>query len=106
MELLLLALAVGAAYLAVRFYLRKQRYEYLMNKYGDEATVAAIMKRTIWEGMSEEQLIDSWGPPAAREQKVYKTKITETFKYNQQGKNRFASRVRVENGLVVGWQQR
>ncbi len=61
------------------------------------------MNKTIWEGMSQAQLIDSWGLPAAKDQKVYKTKIAETFKYNQTGKRSFANRVTVENGIVVGW---
>jgi len=64
------------------------------------------MRRVIWQGMTQEQLIDSWGRPVARDQKIYKTKTAETFKYNQTGKNRFGSRVQVENGLVVGWSQK
>lgn len=64
------------------------------------------MKRLIWQGMTEEQLIDSWGKPVAKDHRIYKTKISETFKYNQIGKNRFGSRVRLERGIVVGWEQK
>lgn len=77
-----------------------------MEKYNDAEIVESIMKKLIWQGMSEEQLIDSWGHPAAKDQKLYKTKITEIFKYNQTGKNRFSNRVRVENSIVVGWEKK
>jgi hypothetical protein len=33
--------------------------------------------------MSREQLVDSWGVPADIDDKVYKTKITQTFKYSR-----------------------
>jgi len=84
----------------------KRRRQELLEKYGDESVVERIMNRIIWQGMSQEQLIDSWGRPVAKDQKVYKTKIAETFKYNQTGKNQFKDRVLLENGFVVGWKQR
>ena len=87
-------------------YANKKRREYLLAKYHDQVVVNKIMQRLVWQGMTEEQLIDSWGRPAAKGQKIYKTKVTETFKYNQTGKNRFRSRVNVENGIVVGWEER
>lgn len=77
-----------------------------MEKYGDERVVENIMSKMIWQGMTEDQLIDSWGRPAAKDQKVFKTKITETYKYNRIGHNRFRSRVKVENGVVIGWEQK
>lgn len=56
--------------------------------------------------MPEDQLIDSWGRPRARDRKVYRTKVRETFKYNQDDRNRFRSRVHVENGIVIGWEKK
>jgi hypothetical protein len=105
-ELLLLAFVVLAAIWAVSAYNAKHRRSMLLEKYGDEKIVAGIINKTIWQGMTTEQFIDSWGPPTAKEQKLYKTKVTETFKYNQTGRNRFSSRVIVENGIVTGWKQR
>jgi hypothetical protein len=61
------------------------------------------MNGDIWQGMSQEQLMDSRGPPEDREQTVYKTKIKQTWKYGRIGKNRFRERIYVENGVVVGW---
>jgi hypothetical protein len=84
----------------------KKKRERLMAKYRDSLIVDRIMNRKVWEGMTKEQLIDSWGLPVEIGQKVYKTKITETYKYNQTGKNRFRSRVTIENDIVIGWQQK
>jgi hypothetical protein len=81
---------------------RKRRREYLTTKYGDATIVQAIIDKKIWQGMTKEQLVDSWGSPVDTAQKVLKTKTTETFKYKQVGRNRFRSRVMLENGLVIG----
>jgi hypothetical protein len=59
----------------------------------------------IWQGMTKEQLVDSWGRPEDVDQKVYKTKTKEIWKYGQMGKNRYRERVYAEDGVVVGWQQ-
>jgi hypothetical protein len=78
----------------------------LLAKYGDPSVVDMIMRRVVWEGMTQEQLIDSRGRPAARDEKVYKTKVVHVYKYNQDGRRRYQTRVTVENGYVVGWTQR
>jgi uncharacterized protein YecT (DUF1311 family) len=82
------------------------RREHLTAKYGDAGIADKIMQHLIWPGMSEEQLVDSWGSPVDKAQRIYKSKITETFKYNQTGRNRFANRIVVENGIVVGWDRK
>ena len=79
------------------------KYSKLMSKYNDQQVVAAIMDGKIWQGMSEEQLIDSRGLPDDRDQAVYKTKIKETWKYGRTGRNRFMERIYLENGTIVGW---
>lgn len=91
-------------FVAVKYANNKRREE-LTAKYGDANLVEIIMQKKIFQGMSTEQLIDSWGHPVAKDHKVLKTKFCETFKYNQNGRNRFASRVMLENGIVVGWKQ-
>ena len=88
---------------ALRAYLIRKKKRYLMSKYTDDHEVELIMKKHVWRGMSEEQLLNSLGRPTAKSQDVQKYKITETFKYNRMGKNRFKVRVRVANGTVVGW---
>jgi hypothetical protein len=84
----------------------KKRREYLFAKYANDVVVQAIMDRKIWQGMTAEQLVDSWGTPVAIDDKVYKTKVVHTYKYIQAGRNRYRSRVKIENGYVVGWEQK
>lgn len=79
------------------------RVRYLMNKYNDQEVVDRIMNGYFWQGQTEEQLIDSIGQPAAKDNKVLKTAVRQVWKYNQRGKNRYGLRVTVENGFVVGW---
>jgi len=95
-----------AAISAISFINYKRRRAYLLKKYNNEEIVDNIMARRIWQGMTKEQLIDSWGKPAGRDHKVMKTKFSETYKYSQVGRNRFRSRVMLENDVVIGWQQR
>ncbi len=106
MEYLFIVVVALGAIAAIGAYTKKKRRERLLVKYGDTSVVDKIMRRIIWQGMSEERLVDSWGRPVEKAQHVYKTKTAETFKYNQTGKNRFGSRVRVENGIVVGWEKK
>jgi hypothetical protein len=96
-------LALLIAYVVFGFVRRAQRRKYLLGKYGDERLVELMMAGKIIQGMTEEQLIDSWGRPVDVSTKVYRMKTTKTFKYGQTGRNRFRNRVTVENGVVVGW---
>jgi hypothetical protein len=83
-----------------------RRRNSLLAKYGDPKLVDALMRGSIWQGQTAEQLVDSLGPPPGVDRKVYKNKTKETWKYGQTGRNRFRLRVTVENNEVVGWEQR
>jgi hypothetical protein len=76
----------------------------LIEKYQSEHIAGMIMARKIWQGMTSEQLVDSWGYPEDLDEKIYKTKTKETWKYGRNGKNRYRQRVYVENNKIVGWQ--
>ncbi|WP_441252055.1 lysozyme inhibitor LprI family protein [Tardiphaga sp. 71_E8_N1_1] len=76
----------------------------LVAKYGEEIA-ERILGHLIWQGMTEDQLIESWGAPADRDHEVKHTKTKQTLKYGQTGRNRFKSRVFIENGHVIGWKQ-
>ena len=106
MEITLLIVAVIVAIGAFNVYTTKKRRENLFTKYGDMQVVDAIMARKIWQSMSKEQLIDSWGSPVDIGQKVLRSKTVETYKYSRTGKNRYASRVTLENSRVIGWEQK
>lgn len=80
-----------------------RRQSYLMEKYQDEETVRRITERTVWEGMTSAQLFDALGEPKAVDQKYLKKASREVWKYLPQGTNRYAAKITLENGVVVGW---
>jgi uncharacterized protein YecT (DUF1311 family) len=95
-----LALWLGSKALsAIRY---KQRRRNLVAKYGEE-TADKILAHKVWQGMTNEQLLESWGKPVGIGNEVRHRKTKQTWKYNQTGKNRFAGRVYLENDVVVGW---
>lgn len=83
--------------------LRDQERELLIRKYGNFEIANKIMEGEFWQGQTQEQLIDSLGEPIEVDQKVTKRKTIEVWKYEQTGRGRFALRIRLENGIVVGW---
>ena len=98
-------LIVGAG---VAFYLyqkkkAKDRLDYLVGKYKDEEVVRRILGGYFWQGQTKEQLVDSIGHPLAIDSKVLRTTVREVWKYSRTGKNRYGLRVTLEDGLVVGW---
>lgn len=106
MEIILGLVFIVGTVVAAKIVARQNRRRKLLNKYGDENVVDMIMRQMMWQGMTTNQLIDSLGRPVAIDRKVFKTKVAETYKYVQTGRNQFAQRVMVENGQVVGWTQR
>jgi hypothetical protein len=100
----LIAVCVVAILLPVVLKVRRKRQ--LAAKYGDAVVAERIMTKKIWQGMTREQLLESWGNPADIDRKVYKTKEKETLSYNQVGKNRYRDKVQLEDGIVVGWDQK
>jgi uncharacterized protein YecT (DUF1311 family) len=81
---------------------RKERRRRLVAMYGEE-DADRIIARQIWQDMTEDQLIESWGAPVDKDTEIRRNKTKETWKYGQTGKNRFNNRVFVENGIVTGW---
>jgi uncharacterized protein YecT (DUF1311 family) len=81
---------------------RDAEWRRLVGKYGAEIA-ARIVAHKVWQGMTVEQLIKSWGCPADVNCEIVKTRKKETWKYVPTGKNRFANRIYLENGIVIGW---
>ena len=102
--LIIVAIAV-LAFVAIAM-AKHSRYVRLMQKYADEKLVDALISKTIWQGMTAEQLRDSWGEPASIEEKVMKTKIKQVFKYRPVAKDRYRDKVTLEDGVIVGWDQK
>lgn len=96
----------GVVYVVFRIVSYRKRYAKLSLKYRDPETVKLIMRKRAWQGMTEEMLLDSWGRAEEKDEKSYKTKTKKVLKYGRKGKNRFANRVVIENGIVVGFDQK
>jgi len=71
-----------------------------------EDVVQRILAGHIWQGQSEEQLIETLGQPVEVDHKVLKTVRREVWKYQQTSAQRFALRITVENGYVMGWDKK
>ena len=106
MEWLIYGFVIIFIMFVASYYNNKAKREKLMTKYGDSDLVERLMKKSIWQGQTEEQLIDSIGRPLDVDQKVLKTKVKETWKYDKSGKNRYNLKVIVENGFVIGWDKK
>lgn len=69
------ALVVGCGgYFLAKAKKKAGRLKYLRSRYSEESTVQLIMKGSIWDGMSQDQLSDSIGRPSSIDQKYLKTK--------------------------------
>jgi hypothetical protein len=94
---------------ALVFYLvrkRAARLAYLRMKYGDEIIVQKIMRRRFWQGQTMEQLQDSLGRPASKDNGLLKTRKREVWKYQSSGMNRYRLRITLEDDVVVAWDQK
>ncbi len=78
----------------------------LMMKSKDEELIERLMEEKFWVGQTKEQLINSLGEPLDVNQKVLKTKVKEVWKYEQTGKNRYGLKITLDDGVVVGWDQK
>jgi hypothetical protein len=80
----------------------QQRYHDLASRFGDEAA-QSIMVGQIWVGATADMVIEALGAPADTDERVLKTKTKHVYKYWPTGPNRYAYRVTLEDGVVVGW---
>ncbi len=87
---------------------REKRKELLIKKYGEEAGVK-ISAGTIWQDMTKEMLVESWGKPEDEKVTVFKSKTKEKCYYSpretQRGTTVYKYEVRLENDVVVGWKE-
>ena len=77
-----------------------------MMKSRDEELIERLLEEKFWVGQTKEQLISSLGEPLDVNQKVLKTKVKEVWKYEQTGKNRYGLKITLDDGVVVGWNQK
>lgn len=89
---------------------RDRRKRGLMEKYNHcdhiDDIVENIMEGKIWMGQTKEQVLDSIGHPAEIDEKMYKNKTKEVFKYDLSFDHLYHTRITLENSEVVGWDLR
>ena len=86
---------------------RSLRTEQLLAKHaGNGPAVARIERKELWVGETADQLRDALGEPEVIDVKPLKTRTREIWKYGRTGRNRYATRITLDNGTVVRWQQR
>lgn len=81
---------------------RAKRRAALAQRFGPQIA-DVIMSRQVWQGQTEQMLLESRGAPAGIDEAVLKTKVKRTYKYEPRPGRRFAFKVTVENGVAVGW---
>ena len=118
MDPLVIAIVVGVVLIVSVFALsnasaekkRKEQAERrraeIYRKYGHTEIAEKILSQTVWVGETSEQLRDSLGAPLDIDEKVLKTKRKEIWKYVRKGANRFGYKFTLENGVVVGWDEK
>jgi hypothetical protein len=74
----------------------------LTNRFGYEIA-SRILAQQIWLGQTQEMLFEARGHPVATEERVLKTKTRHVHKFDWISGRRYALRVTLENGVVVGW---
>lgn len=84
---------------------RAARIQQLTGRFGEEIT-EKILKREIWQGATAEMLIEARGNPDDIEERVMAKKTRHIYKYDRAGKNRYRLRITLENGIVVGWEDK
>ena len=84
----------------------QERKQSIHQKYGYTEIADRIINKNIWVGETSEQLLDSLGQPLDIDQKVFKTKTKEIWKYYRYGINRYGLRMIIENDVVVGWDKK
>jgi hypothetical protein len=102
--MLVLGIIGGIAW--YRHFKRKQRTEFLLDKYGDMEVVQRILRGHMWQGQTSEQLLDSVGSPLNIDRKVMASRRREVWKYNSRGRNRYGLRITLDNDIVIGWDRK
>lgn len=84
-------------------YPRRRRKSELVARYGDVATVRSIMAGDIRHGMNEEMIMDALGHPEKIDTLVTASGTIRILRYGALARGGFSGRIRLEDGIVVGW---
>lgn len=99
-------LSKGSAEQSRKAEAERLRREMIEQAYANSPYKLDILNGSIRQGMTANMVVSAWGPPAAIDRKVLKTKTKEILKYGPGPGRSFANKVTIEDGIVVGWEQR
>ena len=80
-----------------------KRYD-LSDKYQDKEIIEKIMRKVIWEGATEEHVLDSLGNPKERDVKILHGRNTATWTYDNPGEYEYIRNVYFDEKIVIGWE--
>ncbi len=103
MVVLFAFLAFLGLLIVVPFMFGVKRRRALVKVTSDYEVDRAIIERKLFEGMSQRQLHQAWGPPEEIVVHPGRSKRRETWLYGGDGRGRFHHHVQVEDGIVVKW---
>jgi uncharacterized membrane protein len=106
MKFILIIIVIVIAVIYFTHLANKAKRKRLMHIYNDFSLVERLMEGQFWQGQTTNQLIDSIGKPDDISRQVLKSKTKETWKYQKTGNKRYALKIFVEDGIVVGWDQK
>lgn len=115
--LIILLLPLYIVWKIVEYFLNKskqdEKLKFLTEKYAsselvqnDPELIKKLHEGCYWVGQSAEMLRESLGDPSDVSQKVLKTKTKETWKYFRRTRSRYGLIITLENGVVVGWDEK
>lgn len=84
---------------------RRLRWARLVKRFGEE-NARRITAGEVWQGQTAEMLVEALGQPLDIEERVLKKKTKHVYKYRRIAANRYALKVDLEDGVVVGWDQK
>lgn len=84
---------------------RARRKADLTTRFGAEVA-ERVLRGEVWQGQTAEMLVEACGQPADTDERVMKKATRHVYKYKPLGGRRYALRVTLEDGVVVGWEDR
>lgn len=106
MVLLVAFLVFLGLLLIVPLVLETKRRRKLLRLNGRNEIERALVDRKLFEGMSDRQLHQAWGPPEEIAVHPHRNKRKETWLYGGDGRGRFRDHIEIEDGIVMAWKQR
>ena len=105
MVIVIAFLAFMGMLLVVPFMLEGKRRRALVRLDGPHQIERAIVDRKLFEGMSDRQLHEAWGPPEEIAIDPHGRVRKETWLYGGDGRGRFRDHIHLHDGVVVKWKQ-